>query len=403
MWQDVDEEYTLPTGELERLFKKEDPRKKEKASTARSTSAQTRVSLISKKRSQNLAIMLSRCKFSYADVALSIKSMDERMSIDQALALLQFAPQPDEVEAVTEFLKTGDTSALDQPEQFIAAVMHVPHYSDRLQAIVTQLQFKERLADVTTYLNNVAYAVGEVSNSAALKKMLEVILSLGNFLNHNTFRGGAWGFRLESLVRLSELKSSDRRVTLLHFLADFISDAHPDLLDSAKECAHAAVSSKVGLQEVEALAKKLKGDLDGLQEGLATLSDDTAYTSRIRPFYTEASAQLKELLDLLAQTKTNFEQVLALFGEAPDTTSDVLFGYLASFLESLATAREENAKRREQDATRKRIEEQRAKKRGGSSDGEEEGGLMDNIIQQMRNGSAFRGSTAFSVSVDVEA
>eukprot|EP01094_Clydonella_sp_ATCC50884_P019838 TRINITY_DN3970_c0_g1_i1.p2 TRINITY_DN3970_c0_g1~~TRINITY_DN3970_c0_g1_i1.p2 ORF type:complete len:450 (-),score=189.39 TRINITY_DN3970_c0_g1_i1:447-1697(-) len=409
MWQEVDTEYPVPAQRLEELFQKKEPIKKKK--TAPERSASTRISVITKKRSQNMAIMLSRCKFSYADIALGIRRMDERISMDQALALLQFAPLPEEVDAVSQFLDGGDVAALDTPEQFIAAVMNVPHYSERLQSIVSQLQFEERYAEVSKFLNTAAHAIGEAANSQHLQKLLHVLLSVGNFVNDGTFRGGAWGFRLESLTRLVELRGSDRRQTLLHFFAEFLETEHEDVLSVGKQCAHAAASSKVGLQEVEAMARKLQGELDILQLNLSLLSDDEKYVARMQPFHSMACGKMAELSALLAQTQTNYRQLLEFFGEPSETTSDALLGHLASFLHALEVALEENKKRREQDEARKRIEAKRAERLkasgrsgggGGGGDDGEEGGLMDSIIAQMRNGSAFRGNSSFSVSGSID-
>lgn len=50
------------------------------------------------------------------------------------------------------------------------------------------------------------------------------LLNLGNFLNHGSFRGNASGFKLDTLAKLSTVRSNDPRnsaKTLLHYLANW--------------------------------------------------------------------------------------------------------------------------------------------------------------------------------------
>lgn len=55
--------------------------------------------------------------------------------------------------------------------------------------------------------------------SESLKKVLAVILTLGNYMNGgNMQRGQADGFGLEILAKLKDVKSKDNQVTLLHFI-----------------------------------------------------------------------------------------------------------------------------------------------------------------------------------------
>ena len=48
-------------------------------------------------------------------------------------------------------------------------------------------------------------------------KLLEAILKAGNRMNAGTSRGNAQAFKLSSLRKLSDVRSSDGKTTLLHF------------------------------------------------------------------------------------------------------------------------------------------------------------------------------------------
>ena len=52
--------------------------------------------------------------------------------------------------------------------------------------------------------------------------MLEAVLKTGNRLNDGTFRGGANAFKLDTLLKLSDVKGADGKTTLLHFVVQEI-------------------------------------------------------------------------------------------------------------------------------------------------------------------------------------
>ena len=74
--------------------------------------------------------------------------------------------------------------------------------------------------EVRPKVEAVLYASREVMISRKLRKMLEVVLAFGNYMNKGK-RGNAYGFKLSSLNNMIDTKSSaDRNVTLLHYLVE---------------------------------------------------------------------------------------------------------------------------------------------------------------------------------------
>lgn len=66
----------------------------------------------------------------------------------------------------------------------------------------------------------VTEASKEVFRSKKLKKLLEIVLAFGNYMNRGQ-RGNASGFKLISLNKIIDTKSSiNKNVTLLHYLLE---------------------------------------------------------------------------------------------------------------------------------------------------------------------------------------
>jgi hypothetical protein len=64
----------------------------------------------------------------------------------------------------------------------------------------------------------VKMACKELSGSRTFTKLLEAVLKTGNRLNMGTFRGDAKAFKLDTLLKLADVKGVDGKTTLLHFV-----------------------------------------------------------------------------------------------------------------------------------------------------------------------------------------
>jgi hypothetical protein len=53
----------------------------------------------------------------------------------------------------------------------------------------------------TQTMKLVISACDEAMQSKRFLKILEIVLAVGNYLNGSTFRGGAWGYKIEVLTK----------------------------------------------------------------------------------------------------------------------------------------------------------------------------------------------------------
>ncbi len=85
---------------------------------------------------------------------------------------------------------------------------------------------------MTTAVSDCARACLQVSVN--LKKVLEIILAIGNYLNGGTFRGSAYGFKLSTVAELLSFKTNTG-VTMMEYLVDFCRKHYPDALRWTRE------------------------------------------------------------------------------------------------------------------------------------------------------------------------
>lgn len=220
--------------------------------------------------------------------------------------------------------------------------------------------------DLTPRITNVMEASREVARSRRLRKLLEVVLALGNYMNRGA-RGNASGFRLASLNRLADTKSSSvKGTTLLHYLVQVIEKKFKDLIKLDEDIAHVREAAKVSLGEMEK-------DISMLRNGLTEVSREIEFNRSagtpppgdrflpvMREFHAQATVRFAELEDQFQDMKTRFDRAVRLFGEDGSVVQpDEFFGIFDSFLNAFHEARQDNEnfkKRQEEDEKRAKQE-----------------------------------------------
>lgn len=87
-------------------------------------------------------------------------------------------------------------------------------------------------------------ACEELRHSRLFKKLLEAVLKTGNRMNDGTFRGGAQAFKLDTLLKLADVKGVDGKTTLLHFVVqEIIRSEGVRAVRAAKEQVNSSISS----------------------------------------------------------------------------------------------------------------------------------------------------------------
>ena len=74
---------------------------------------------------------------------------------------------------------------------------------------------------------------------------LQLVLAFGNYMNKGQ-RGGAFGFRISSLNKLADVRATtDRSLTLLHYIIKVCTQQWPDLLNLPKDLTSVHEGAKV--------------------------------------------------------------------------------------------------------------------------------------------------------------
>ncbi|XP_050057795.1 disheveled-associated activator of morphogenesis 1-like isoform X3 [Aphis gossypii] len=238
------------------------------------------------------------------------------------------------------------------------------HYDQRLRSLVYKKKFITWTGEVEGKTKIVMEASREVARSRRLRKLLELVLALGNYMNKGA-RGNAWGFRLSSLNRLTDKSSSVRGITLLHYIVDMADKKFKDILLLEEDLPHVRGASKVSLAELEKDMSQLRNNLKEVEREIEFQRVQPAvpgdmFLPVMKEFLTTVTCKFSELEDLFQDMKTRFDRTVRFFGEDNSTIQpDDFFGIFDSFLTALYEARQDNfavKKRREEEEKRTRQE-----------------------------------------------
>lgn len=75
------------------------------------------------------------------------------------------------------------------------------------------------------------YGCDELKNSRKFVKILEAVLVVGNYLNGDTSKGDAKGFKLDALLKLVDVKACNKQISLLHFVIAELLKVDGQVLD----------------------------------------------------------------------------------------------------------------------------------------------------------------------------
>ncbi|KAG5063877.1 hypothetical protein JHK85_005060 [Glycine max] len=177
----------------------------------------------------------------------------------------------------------------------------------------------------------------KIRNSVKLKRIMQTILSLGNALNQGTAKGSAIGFRLDSLLKLTETRARDKKMTLMHYLCKVLDDQLPEVLDFSKDLANLEPAAKVldfskalqfivliGIIQLKFLAEEMQAINKGLEKVVQELSTSEndgpiseTFRKKLKDFLGSAEADVRSLASLYSSVGRNVDKLILYFGEDP--------------------------------------------------------------------------------------
>uniref|UniRef100_A0A452QY90 Inverted formin-2 n=1 Tax=Ursus americanus TaxID=9643 RepID=A0A452QY90_URSAM len=327
------------------------------------------ITFLDSKKSLNLNIFLKQFRCSNEDIIAMIRAGDTtRFDVEVLKQLLKLLPEKHEIENLRSF--TEDRAKLANADQFYLLLLGVPCYQLRVECMLLCEGTAVVLDMVQPKARLVLAACNSLLTSHQLPIFCQLILKIGNFLNYGSHTGDADGFKISTLLKLTETKSQQSRVTLLHHVLEEVEKSHPDLLQLPRDLeqpSHAAginlelirSESSTNLKKLLEMERKVSSSIPEVQE---------QYTQRLQASI-EASRALDEVFQAIEQKKLELASYLC--EDAQQLSLEDTFSTMKTFRDLFIRALKENKDWKEQAAKAERRKQQLAEEEARRPRGED--------------------------------
>ncbi|KAF9909163.1 hypothetical protein EC991_009073 [Linnemannia zychae] len=310
------------------------------------------VSLFNVNRANNIAIMLSRIKITYPEIrAALMEILDDKLSIENLKAIKQYVPTGDEIELIKEF--DGDFESLGHADKFYREIYDIPRLSERVSSMIFRRRLEIDVGELKPEMDVLRLTIEELHSSRRLKSLLKTVLLIGNHLNATSFRGNAYGFQLDALLKIRDTKGVDNikpgASTLLHYLAKSIHSKDPSLLKFLEEVPHLEAAARISVPTLMNSCNSLVTGMNQIREEIRVLRririspPNDHFIDVMEKFVDTNEEGIQKIVELGQGLEQDLKRLLIFYGEDPvNTKPEDFFGMLVSFSAMLQKSQLEN-------------------------------------------------------------
>lgn len=309
--------------------------------------APSKVSLLEANKAKNLAITLRKGGMSPNDICTAIERYDQQsLSLDFLELLERFIPSEYEMKLLQNYEKEGrPLEDLSEEDRFISRFGKIPRLAQRINTLTFMGNFPESMKRLQPQIDAIIAASVSLKSSSKLKKMLEIILAFGNYMNSSK-KGAAYGFRLQSLDLLLDTKSTDRTQTLLHFIVKMVQEKYPELASFHSELRFVDKAALVSLDSVLQDVRSLERGMEGTKKEFMVQDDIAA----LKEFVKANSDVLDSLVKDGKTAQEAYMSVVEYYGENPKTTQpSMFFPIFVRFIKAYKQAEQDNEQKKKQE------------------------------------------------------
>ncbi|XP_030427813.1 protein diaphanous homolog 1 isoform X3 [Gopherus evgoodei] len=363
--------------------------------------------VLDSKSAQNLSIFLGSFRMPYEEIKNVILEVNEAVLTESMVQnLIKQMPEPEQLKMLSEL--GNEYNELAESEQFGVVISSVSRLRPRLNSILFKLQFNEQVENIKPEIVSVTAACEEVRKSKSFSSLLEITLLVGNFMNAGSRNAGAFGFNISFLCKLRDTKSTDQKLTLLHFLAELCEQQYPDVMKFPDELIHVEKASRVSAENLQKNLDQMKKQISDLQRDVenfpAATDERDKFVEKMTIFVKDAQEQYEKLRMMHSNMENLFKEMGQYFLFDPKKISiEEFFMDLHNFRNMFLQAAKENQKRRETEekmrraklakekAEKERLEKQQKREQLIDMNAEgDETGVMDSLMEALQSGAAFR-------------
>ncbi|XP_033327043.2 uncharacterized protein LOC117220812 [Megalopta genalis] len=336
LWLELEEEKNLDMKEFAGLFSRQVTERKpvRKADDSTKPSKVQPAKILDSKRSKTVGILEKSLHVDFYEVENAVYNLDTNVvSLEALQQIYEIRPTAKELEDIKAFEETNPDVPLDQPEVFLKKLSGINSFAERIACLMFQTEFHDAISSVSTKLTNLRTTCDFLCNSGSLKKVIALILTLGNYMNGgNRSRGQADGFGLEILSKLKDVKSNVPGITLLHYVVrarlaqekdhNFESPLPLPVPEPADIEAASNINFDYITGELDRLRKELKACVKKCDIVVEADPENSGpFKEKMESFVREATAELASEQEAFQEARCKFKAVMQFYQYKPKGSS----------------------------------------------------------------------------------
>lgn len=268
-------------------------------------------------------------------------------AIEDVKAFRRVLPRQDEIALLFRHARSEELGPADK---LCFELIDVPILDRRLSTFVLAYELDLALADVQNDLRTLHAACRDVQLSAGLRRLLRLILQVGNALNAGSSRGNAKGITLDSFLKLRDVRSPTAAAapTLLHFIGKLARQQQIDATSvMVNELPQIEAASRLSTDTLKQKVHEMVSGIRDAQKALeaykalpaAQIPKEDRFRQMVEIFLQRAVPAVETLSRQAKKVEAEANSLVSCFGESPqETKPESVFDTIAQFLADLRRA-----------------------------------------------------------------
>lgn len=310
----------MDTARLEHLFESraKDVLPSKKAGEGR----RTMTTVLDPKRSNAINIGLTTLPPVHVIKAALVNFDEFAVSKDGIEKLLTMMPTEEERQKIEEAQLANPDIPLAPAETFLMTLASIGGLAARLQLWAFKLDYDSMEREIAEPLFDLKVGMEQLVHNATFRCILATLLAVGNFLNGSQ----SSGFELSYLEKVSEVKDTVRRQSLLHHLCSLVLQIRPDSSDLYSEIPGLIRCAKVDFEQLAENLGQLEHRSHAAEESLRSLAKHElapALRTRLTQFLAHCSRRVTMLRVVHRRVCNRFHAFLLYLGYTAQAAREV--------------------------------------------------------------------------------
>uniref|UniRef100_A0A672R264 Formin homology 2 domain containing 1 n=1 Tax=Sinocyclocheilus grahami TaxID=75366 RepID=A0A672R264_SINGR len=298
--------------------------------------------------------------------------------------ILTMTPTDEEKQKIQEAQLANPDIPLGTAEQFLLTLSSISGLTARLQLWAFKLNYETLEKEIAEPLFDLKLGMEQLAKNKTFKRVLATLLAIGNFLNSSN----AKGFELSYLEKVTEVKDTVHRQSLLHHTCNFVVENYPDATDLYSEISSITRSAKVDFEQLSEnliqLERKCKASWDNLKV-MAKHETKPNLKNKMTEFLKDCTERIIILKVVHRRIINRFHSFLLYLGQPSYSVRDTKVTQFCKIISEFALEYRTTQERVLTQKRKRAVHRERTKTRG-------------KLITEVWNGSLGRVSTNMSVA-----